>query len=65
MITISETKSVVNGRFIVSATCDDATDVANLSSFGTENYLQMGSECYCVATGNTYVMKNDFSWVAK
>lgn len=42
--------------------CDDSSDVANLEQFGRDNNLSMGSSCYCISTGELYMMKSDFSW---
>lgn len=42
--------------------CDDNTDVANLEQFARDHELQIGSTCYCVDTGELYMMKSDFTW---
>lgn len=42
--------------------CDDSSDVANLPQFAEENNLSMGSSCYCIGTGELYMMKSDGTW---
>lgn len=42
--------------------CDDASDVADLPQFAEERNLSMGSSCYCIDTGELYIMKSDGSW---
>lgn len=42
--------------------CDDATDIANLEQFAIDNDLKIGSSCFCIDTGDLYIMKSDRTW---
>lgn len=42
--------------------CDDTSDVANLEQFAEKNNLSMGSSCYCIDTGELYIMRSDGTW---
>jgi len=42
--------------------CDDTSDVADLPQFAQDNHLSMGSSCYCIGTGELYMMKSDGTW---
>lgn len=65
MLVVRKVIRKVNDRTIVEMACDDATDVQALSAYALSANLQMGSTCYCIGEGATYVMKSDMTWVRK
>ena len=42
--------------------CDGSADVADLPQFAEEHNLSMGSSCYCIDTGELYIMRSDGTW---
>ena len=42
--------------------CDDSSDVANLPQYAQEHNLSMGSTCYCIDTGELYMLKSTGEW---
>lgn len=42
--------------------CDGTADVANLTEYAKMHNLKPGSNCYCIDTGDLYMMKSDFTW---
>lgn len=42
--------------------CDGASDVTDLPQFAEDNKLSMGSSCYCIDTGDLYILKSDGTW---
>ena len=42
--------------------CDSSSDVANLPQYAQDHNLSMGSSCYCIDTGNLYILKSDGTW---
>ena len=42
--------------------CDGVADVQNLTEYAKTHSLKPGSNCYCIDTGDLYMMKSDFTW---
>ena len=50
-------KGAVNDVFY-----DSSADIQDLEQYGRDNNFSMGSSCYCIGTGELYMMLSDFSW---